>query len=227
MVSSATGVSNGTAAAAAGQTATGQKAQASSSGGDFETFLKMLTAQIKNQDPLNPMEGADFAVQLATFSGVEQQVQTNDLLQMLVGASSGQTISAYSDWIGKQVRTTGQVYFGEDPLTMDVSPDPTADRAVLVTFDSFGRRISTEEIGTTAGLVEWYGQDADGNRMPKGMYSFTVESYQGDKLISSDKVATYSSVYEVQQKDGEISFVLSGGATADPDQIDALAIGGY
>ena len=44
------------------------------SGGDFETFLKMLTTQIRNQDPLNPMEGSEFAVQLATFSGVEQQV---------------------------------------------------------------------------------------------------------------------------------------------------------
>lgn len=52
-------------------------------GGDFETFLKMLTTQIRNQDPLNPMEGSDFAVQLATFSGVEQQVQTNDLLQKM------------------------------------------------------------------------------------------------------------------------------------------------
>ena len=44
---------------------------------DFETFLKMLTVQLENQDPLNPVDSADYAVQLATFSGVEQQVQTN------------------------------------------------------------------------------------------------------------------------------------------------------
>lgn len=52
--------------------------------GDFTTFLTMLATQIKNQDPLNPMDGADFAVQLATFSGVEQQVQTNMLLQKII-----------------------------------------------------------------------------------------------------------------------------------------------
>jgi flagellar basal-body rod modification protein FlgD len=47
---------------------------------DFETFLKMLTVQMQNQDPLNPVDSSDYATQLATFSGVEQQVQTNDLL---------------------------------------------------------------------------------------------------------------------------------------------------
>ena len=71
---------NSVAAASAGTPPAGSGAgagapAASFSGGDFQTFLKMLTTQIKNQDPLNPMEGSDFAVQLATFSGVEQQVQ--------------------------------------------------------------------------------------------------------------------------------------------------------
>ena len=47
---------------------------------DFETFLKMLTVQMENQDPLNPTDSSEYAMQLATFSGVEQQVLTNDLL---------------------------------------------------------------------------------------------------------------------------------------------------
>ncbi|MFV2001871.1 MAG: flagellar hook capping FlgD N-terminal domain-containing protein, partial [Paracoccaceae bacterium] len=50
---------------------------------DFETFLKLLTTQLKNQDPLKPVDSSDFAVQLATFSSVEQQVKTNDLLTSL------------------------------------------------------------------------------------------------------------------------------------------------
>lgn len=55
----------------------------------FEVFLKMLTTQIKNQDPLNPMENTEFAVQLATFTGVEQQVQTNLLLTQLLQVANG------------------------------------------------------------------------------------------------------------------------------------------
>ena len=61
----------------------GQAGSASVISSDFETFLKMLTAQMENQDPLNPMDSADYAVQLATFSSVEQQVLTNDLLQAM------------------------------------------------------------------------------------------------------------------------------------------------
>lgn len=215
----------GPSAAISTKSAAGAQENAGFAGGDFETFLKMLTAQIKAQDPLNPMEGADFAVQLATFSGVEQQVQTNDLLQKLVSAGDGQSLSTYSDWIGKQVRTKGQVFFGDDPLTMDISPHSAADRVMLVTFDKYGRRIQTEDIGTGAGLVDWYGVDGNGERLPKDLYSFKLESYSGDKLLSSDDVATYSAVYEVQQKDGMISFILSGGATATPSDIDALAVG--
>lgn len=54
---------------------------------DFETFLKMLTTQMENQDPLNPVDSAEFAMQLATFSGVEQQIRTNDILADMVGGA--------------------------------------------------------------------------------------------------------------------------------------------
>ncbi len=205
-------------------TTTSQTKSGGFSGGDFETFLKMLTTQIRNQDPLNPMEGSEFAVQLATFSGVEQQVKTNDLLEQMSGQLGADSLSTYSDWIGRQVRTTGPVYFGENPLVMDIAPDPTADRVVLVTKDSYGRRISAEEIGKGAGLVEWYGADANGQRLPAGNYSFSLESYRGDKLIKQGAVSTYSTVHEVQRSNGKISFVLDGGAIANLDQIDALAI---
>lgn len=192
-------------------------------GGDFETFLKMLTTQIRNQDPMNPMEGSDFAVQLATFSGVEQQVQTNDLLQKMTDQLGADSLSTYSEWIGRKVRTTGQVYLGQDPLIMNVTPDPTADRAVLITKDSYGRRVSTEDIGKGSGLIEWYGADAAGQALPNGLYSFTLESYRGDKLIGTSEVASYSSIQEIQRSNGKITFLLDGGAKASLAQIDALA----
>lgn len=221
MVSSSAIASAGTTTAPAPE----QQSKASFAGGDFETFLKMLTTQIKHQDPLNPMEGSDFAVQLATFSGVEQQVQTNDMLQQMLGNMGAQSLSSYTGWIGKQVRTTGQVHFGQEPLTMNLSPDPTADKVLLVTRDGYGRRITVEDVGTGDGLVDWYGMDADGNRLPPGLYSFELESYRGDTLIETNKVASYSTVHEVRRNGGVISFVLTGGATAGPDEIDALAQG--
>ena len=99
-----------TARQTGGATTTGSATSGSAfASSDFETFLKMLTTQIKNQDPLNPMEGTEFAVQLATFSGVEQQVQTNTLLQqMLSNGTNG--LGELSGWIGRDVRTTAPVW---------------------------------------------------------------------------------------------------------------------
>jgi len=73
---------------------------------DFETFLKMLTVQLENQDPLNPVDSADYAVQLATFSGVEQQVQTNDLLKQLATQLGTGSIAQMASWVGMEARTT-------------------------------------------------------------------------------------------------------------------------
>ena len=55
---------------------------------DYTLFLRLLTTQMQNQDPLNPMDSADYAMQLATFSGVEQQVRSNQLLESLAAQSN-------------------------------------------------------------------------------------------------------------------------------------------
>ena len=71
---------------------------------DFETFLRMLTVQLQNQDPLDPIDNSEYAVQLATFSGVEQQVKTNDLLETLGSQLGVMGMSELAGWVGKQAR---------------------------------------------------------------------------------------------------------------------------
>ena len=86
-------------------------------GGDFQTFLTMLTAQLQNQDPLNPMESTDFAIQLATFAGVEQAALSNKFLEQMAGQAGGAGIAG---WIGKEARTTAPVWFDDEAITLDV-----------------------------------------------------------------------------------------------------------
>ncbi|WBU60434.1 flagellar basal body rod modification protein [Paracoccus albus] len=195
-------------------------------GGDFQTFLKMLTAQIKNQDPLNPMEGSDFAVQLATFSGVEQQVHTNNLLKNLTESGGANALAAYSDWIGKQVRTTQPVYVGADPLMMDIPHSTNADQVFLVALNAEGDRVRSERVEDQQGLVYWQALDAKGAALPVGIYSFMIERFRHGEMISSEKVPTYTDVVEVARQDGEVHLTLSGGAKAKPDDVEALAIRG-
>ena len=69
-----------TSALTTAQTAASRAPSKAAVSADFDTFLKMMTTQMKNQDPTKPIDSADYAVQLATFSGVEQQTKTNQLL---------------------------------------------------------------------------------------------------------------------------------------------------
>jgi flagellar basal-body rod modification protein FlgD len=73
---------------------------------NFETFLSLLTAQLKNQDPLSPMDSNQFTAQLVQMSGVEQQLLTNDLLKSLVSQSNGSLTGGVS-YIGKTITAAG------------------------------------------------------------------------------------------------------------------------
>lgn len=209
------------AAAAASQTST-RRERASFASNDFETFLKMLTTQIKHQDPLNPMEGSDFAVQLATFSGVEQQVRTNELLQALVGADGGAGLAAYAGWIGREVRSTAAAWFGDDPVRLEIAADKAADEVVLVTFDANGKMVSREAIGPGSGEVEWFGMDTDGNRLPEGHYSFRIENWQGETKLSESPVESYSRVVGVEAGTNGAELRLAGGNSVAASAVSAL-----
>lgn len=210
----------GGSAAATSSTAA---ASATATNADFDTFLKMLTAQLKNQDPLNPMEGTEFAVQLATFSGVEQQAQTNKLLNQLISGMNGSGgLGQMAEWIGKEARTTEPVWFGDDPLTLDVDPDPSADSVILVTLNESGRELTREEIGPGSGQIDWYGQDASGQKLPDGLYSFVIESVRNGDVVSEDAVGAYAKVIEAESGTDGIEILFEGGGSALASSIDAL-----
>lgn len=190
-------------------------------GGDFDTYLKMLTTQIKNQDPLNPMEGSDFAVQLATFSGVEQQVRTNALLSQLVGEGAG-NLSALAHWIGKEVRTTAPVAFQGRPLTMQIDPARDADQVTLVTLDASGAEVLREDIGTGTGEVDWSGRRADGTALAHARYSFRLESALRGEVIATTNVGVFAPVTGAELTAQGTRLTLAGGASTLESEVTAL-----
>ena len=211
-----------TARQTGGATTTGSATSGSAfASSDFETFLKMLTTQIKNQDPLNPMEGTEFAVQLATFSGVEQQVQTNTLLQqMLSNGTNG--LGELSGWIGRDVRTTAPVWFDRSPLTMTINPAVGADKVTLVTLDARGNEVSREEIVTGSGEVDWQGRDATGNLLPAGAYQFRVISAKGSEVLNVSAAGVYTRVTGAELQGGTPRLILAGGMSANLEEVTAL-----
>ena len=216
MVSAITGATTATAAQTAPPTAS-TTAQST----NFDTFLKMLTTQLQNQDPLNPMEGSDFAVQLATFSGVEQQAQTNKLLEQMLTQSGG-SLGQLAEWIGKEVRTTEPVWFGDKPLTLDIAPDSRADNVTLVTLNEAGKEVLREEIGPGEGQIDWLGRNDGGEKLADGRYFFVIESMKSGEVISEDRVGAYVRVAEAEVGAQGVELIFEGGGSALAAQIEAL-----
>lgn len=191
-------------------------------GADFQTFLTMLTTQMKNQDPLNPIDSSDFAVQLATFSGVEQQVRGNQLLESLGAQLGAMGMAQLSGWVGMEARAVASVAFDGTPISLSPEPESLADRAVLVARNARGDEVDRSDLVLPASSVQWAGVKADGQALPAGAYSFEVESYANDGLIAVTPVQTYSRVTEARVENGQTVLVLSGGAEVLATDITGL-----
>lgn len=190
---------------------------------NYETFLKMLTTQIKNQDPLNPMSADQLAVQLATFSGVEQQTKTNDLLTKMLSQNSIAGMGQMVGWVGKEARLAGPAYFdGATPVTISPNPASLATKAVLVASDQTGREVSRTELPLGSTDYRWQGLDAQGKPLPKGVYNLSLESYQGDKLMGTSGVEYYGKVSEIRSTANGTSVMLPGGVEALTSLVTAI-----
>lgn len=189
---------------------------------DFDTFLKMLTVQIQNQDPLDPMDSSDFAVQLATFSGVEQQVMTNDLLTALSAQMATSDMAQMAAWVGNEARAPAAALFDGTPITVAPNPAIIADRAELVVRDSTGAEVQRMAIPVSAEPVEWAGVGPGGTPFPSGLYTFEVVSSAGGEVILTDPADIYSTVQEVRAEGGVLMLILEGGVAIPASEVSAL-----
>ena len=192
---------------------------------DFDTFLKMMTVQMKNQDPLNPVDSADYAMQLATFSGVEQQIKTNTLLEGLNSQFSVLGMAQLAAWVGQEARSSAPVAYSGAPVTISYNAATTADRAVLVVKDSDGAVVAREDVPVGNGAYQWLGGDAAGNALPSGFYSLSLENYKGDQQLgNASPVETYARIVEARSGANGATLVLAGGIEVPATEITALRV---
>jgi flagellar basal-body rod modification protein FlgD len=186
----------------------------------------MLTTQLKNQDPLNPVDSADFAVQLATFSSVEQQVKTNDLLTNLGSQFGSFGVAQLSGWIGLNARTQAPIAFNGTPVAFDIHVAPQADRAELVVRDANGTELQRFAVPPVSGPIEWAGVDETGAPLPPGSYALSVESFSGANLSETHPVESQSRIVEARSENGQTILILEGGQQVSADEILGLSEAG-
>lgn len=197
-------------------------AQGTLIGSDFKTFLKMLTTQARNQDPLNPIDSSDYAQQLATFSGVEQQVRTNTLLEAMAAQFGAAGLAQFAAWVGMDAKVTAPVTFDGSPLVLHPTPSAGADRTVVVTLNAAGREVARDAAPVGTEPLLWAGTDASGQPLPSGRYRFRLESYTGNQLLGTTDIATYARIAEVRSGSAGATVVLAGGSEVAASDVAAL-----
>ncbi len=189
---------------------------------DFETFLTMLTAQAKYQDPLEPIDSTEYASQLAQFSGVEQQVKSNDLLSALVSQMGNSNMAEFAGWIGMEARTTAPAFFDGAPITVIPSPASVAEDVAMIVRDSNGTEVQRIALDTSGDPVQWAGVDASGSPFPSGAYTFEIESSAQGEVVGTSSGETYGRITEARRDDGTTKLILESGATISAESVLAL-----
>lgn len=168
-----------------------------------EAFLKLLVAQLQNQDPLNPQENHEFVAQLAQFSSLEQSIGINARLDELALQNRGLQNSQVVGLVGKQAIVRGNIVTlrgqGEFvPISFNL--ENAAQEATVTIRDASGRSVRTLQVGARAAgnvTVQWNGQDDTGLPQPAGPYQVTVTAKNeagGPVSLSQQTSGTIQSV---------------------------------
>lgn len=189
---------------------------------DFDMFLQLLTTQMQNQDPLNPADSTDYTAQLATFSGVEQQVETNDLLRELQTSFASMNMGQLSGWIGMEARAEMPVIFTGQSTSVQVTPNTLADRMELIVRDSSGDIVASTPAVLTDEPFNWDGQSNDGYPLPHGTYSLSVQSWRGEELLEDRSAFVYGEISEAQTLSGEVWVTMENGVSLPADSVQGL-----
>jgi flagellar basal-body rod modification protein FlgD len=171
---------------------------------NFDTFLTLLTTQLKFQDPLEPMDSNEFVAQLVAFTEVEQSIGVNQKLEDLLKFQTGNQTLAALNYIGKTVEAESSevaLTSGEAKFTYALPKAATVSN-VLIT-DANGVAVATLPAEKTAGkhTFAWDGRNGQGEPMPDGVYKVVVSARDADDKIIDVGTAAVSRVTGIETKE--------------------------
>ena len=185
---------------------------------DFETYLQMLTVQMENQDPLDPTDASEFSLQLATFSALEQQVFTNQLLQQMLPGTSDINNIGMLEALGRKAFVEGDAIFKGNPIELRIPELPAHGKSELKIQDEFGGTIATKPITNDVRSLAW---SADGNlSMNEGSaYRFLIETHVEGEPMHITQVLTPQTVMEVIKSGSGFDLILEDGTKHRADAV--------
>ncbi len=196
--------------------ATGQAQSTKAANGladNFETFLLLLTAQLKNQDPLEPLDSSEFTSQLVQFTSVEQSIATNKHLESLVSLSSASSANAAVSYLGKEVTAdsfTSHLSNGSTGWSFTLPEDST--ETILTITDKNGDVVLSKTQPLTKGThtYMWDGKDTNGAAQPDGDYNLVIRTRNAAGGLDARNAEVTGTVRAVTFENGQPVLEVSG-----------------
>ncbi len=161
-----------------------------------DAFLRLLTEQLQHQDPLDPMKNEEFVAQLAQFSSLEQLFGLQATMEAVYLGIASMNNASMAGLLGTEVVALGdQVHLdGANPVSLSFEAQGSFSQATITITDSDGKVVETMDIGGRdqgAFEIEWDGTDLDGQPLPEGDYTFSIEATDTDGgTVSVDTLVT-------------------------------------
>ena len=199
--------------------------------GDFNEFMLLLTTQLKNQDPTEPLDTNQFTQQLVSFAGVEQQVNTNSNMEKLISLTQASKVDSGISYIGKGIDATGNSGFLSGGKASFVYALPVGvSKANVSLLDENGNAVFSGTGLTNEGknIVSWDGTGnvgaANGKKMPDGKYTIAVNALDAAGKPITTGVTTYTTgLVDSASFDSTGNMTLSVGTLDIPlDQVNAV-----
>ena len=200
----------------------GSSGQSSSAADMQDNFLTLFVTQLKNQDPLNPMDNAQMTTQLAQISTLKGIEAMNTSLSSLLSAYNTSQALQAAGAIGSQILLEGTgLTLSSGNAQGGATLASPADSVVLTIKDASGRVVQTEELGKQeAGTIafNWDGKNSAGVQQPDGQYTFSVKATSGGSAVNATPVQV-GKVAAVVKSGSSFVLELTTGQTVAFDKV--------
>jgi len=185
-----------------------------------DAFLKLLVAQLKNQDPLKPQDNSAFVAELAQFSSLEQSMGVNDRLDQMMLQNQGMANADVVNMVGKNATVKGSLITTDGSgigVPVAFTQDRVSDKTTVQIQDANGKIVRTLDLGSRpVGIskITWDGRSDDGIVQPAGTYAVSVKSSDADGGTVSVSQETTGTINGVAFDKGYPVLRLSNGVSA-------------
>ncbi len=190
---------------------------------NFDTFLQLLTAQLQNQNPLDPLDTNQFTQQLVQFAGVEQQLRQNESLESLVSISKAQRNTDALNFVGQTVTAAGDTTQLQDGLAVWYVTSPKPAQANVTITNSAGSVVyaGTHTLETGTQPYQWNGKTSTGTIAPAGTYKIAINAVDtaGQKVTTS---TNFSGVVDSVDVSGDQPVLMIGATLINIDQVRSV-----